>query len=38
MKSSYKGKKYKVYEVSPSPYTQGYYYERGRRFLNLYKK
>lgn len=28
MKVLYKGKPYKVYGVSPSPYTQGYYYEK----------
>lgn len=33
MKVLYKGKKYKVYGVSPSPYTQGYYYEKGADFL-----
>jgi hypothetical protein len=33
MKVLYKGKPYKVYGVSPSPYTQGYYYEKGADFL-----
>ena len=33
VKVLYKGKKHKVYGVSSSPYTQGYYYEKGADFL-----